>query len=358
MIRFLHTADWHMDAPMRGFTTDQRGFLRKKMLDMPGQIADLCIREKCDLVLLAGDVFDSATYTEEGLEAVRDALRRMAVPVFVAPGNHDYYGEKSPWFREKWPDNVYIFNRQEISSYRLRTLDCRVYGGAFTGMDCPGLLEGFASDAGERYALMVLHGDPSGADTPYCPVTPGQVRESGLDYLALGHIHAPGRFGAGAGMCAWPGCPMGHGYDETGEKGVLIGELDSGLVLRFVPLEVPGFHDVTISVDDNPENALAKALGEGKPDDFFRVRLTGTSRRISPDQLRRRFLAYPNLKLLDETTERTEVWENSGEDSFEGLFFGLLQEAMNGADDRTREDLELAAKLSRQILLGREVELP
>lgn len=358
MIKVLHSADWHMDAPLRHFPTEQRAFLRKKMLALPGQIADVCAREGCDLVLLAGDIFDGSSYTAEGVEAVRRALEQMAVPVFIAPGNHDFYGANSVWAREAWPSNVFVFNRQELNAFRLRGLNCRVYGAAFTSMDCPGLLHGFRAGGEEQYALMVLHGDPSAPDSDYNPVTAAQVRDSGLDYLALGHIHAPGRFGAGAGMCAWPGCPMGHGWDETGTKGVLIAELDQETSIRFIPLDVPKFYDLELPVGEDAAQALVELLPGGGSEDFFRVKLTGESREMDLDTLYRGFGAYPHLKLVDETSKQSDLWANAGEDSLEGLYFRMLRDAMEQADQQTREELELTAKLSRQILQGREVELP
>ena len=82
-------------------------------MQVPEQIADVCIREGCDLVLLSGDLFDGA-YTPSGYRAVYKALERMGVPVFISPGNHDYYGGSGPWDKEVWPDNVYIFHRNRI----------------------------------------------------------------------------------------------------------------------------------------------------------------------------------------------------------------------------------------------------
>lgn len=358
MIKVLHSADWHIDAPLRQFTPEQRTFLRKKMLSIPGMIADVCIREGCDLVLLAGDIFDGTVYTAEGVDAVRRALERMGVPVFISPGNHDFYGANSVWAREEWPSNVFVFNRQELSAYRLRSLDCRVYGAAFTSMDCPGLLAGFRAGGEEQYALMVLHGDPSASDSAYNPVTAAQVRDSGLDYLALGHVHAPGRFGAGAGMCAWPGCPMGHGWDETGTRGVLIAELEQEVSIRFIPLDVTRFYDLELPVGDNAAQALEELLPGGGSADFFRVKLTGESGGVDLEDLYRRFGEYPNLKLLDETTKQENLWKNAGQDTLEGVYFQLLRDAMDRADPQTRQELELTAKISRQILQGREVELP
>lgn len=357
MIKILHSADWHMDAPLRQFSESQRQALRAQMLRIPDRIAEICRREGCDLVLLCGDIFDGP-YTRSGYERVFRALQNMRVPVFVTPGNHDYYAEQSPWFRENWPENVHIFRSQEITSYRIAELDCRVYGAAFTGMSCPGLLEGFQASCDERYAVMALHGDASNVHSPYCPITAGQVQEAGLDYLALGHIHAGSGFDAGAGLCAWPGCPMGHGYDETGTKGVLIVELEHRAQARFVPVEGTRFFDLTVPAGEKPLDAVLQKLPGGGSDDFYRIHLTGEA---NPEQLE--FVhtgipGYPNLTVLDETVLSTDLWQNAGEDTLEGLFFGILRDSAEGQEEQVQQDLRLAAKLSRQILMGMEVELP
>ena len=256
MIKILHTADWHIDAPLRNFTDHQRRELRSSLLETPGKIADLCSREGCDLVLLAGDVFDGP-YSREGYEAVYRALERMEVPVFIAPGNHDPYREVSPWVRERWPENVYLFKKQELTSFSIRELDCRIYGAAYTAAECPGLLADFRAECAERHALLLLHADPVSADSPYCPVTAAQLREAGVDYAALGHIHNLGRFEAGAGLCVWPGCPMGRGFDETGIKGVCITELDETAEVRFVPIDGPRFQEYTVAALADPAEAIA-----------------------------------------------------------------------------------------------------
>lgn len=354
MIKILHSADWHMDAPLRGFSPQQRQTLRQQMLRLPGMIADLCIREGCDLVLLAGDVFDG-DYTREGYEAVYRALARMGVPVFISPGNHDPYRENSPWVREPWPENVRIFTKPELQSFRIPQLQCRVYGAAFTGMDCPGLLAGFQARCDEPHALLVVHGDPTAAASPYNPITPAQIRDAGVDYAALGHIHAGGQFAAGAAVCAWPGCPMGHGFDETGPKGVLIAEISDAVRLRFAPLDVPRFYEERIDVGSDPAAAIAAALPKER--DFCRLRLVGETN-ADMAQILRQFANYPNLTLLDETVAAVDLWENAGSDSFEGVFFRILRDAARAETGENRQTLELAAKIARRILQGREVELP
>ena len=353
MIKILHSADWHLDAPMRGFPPAQRRALREKQLEIPGMIIDMAIREGCDLMLLSGDLFDGP-YSPESFDSVYRALDRAGIPVFISPGNHDYSGPESPWFRETWPKNVHIFTRQEISSLGVPGLDCRVYGAAYTGIDCPGLLDSFRADCAEQYAGMVPHGYATAPNSPYCPVTAAQVRESGLDYLALGHIHAAGRLGE---RCAWPGCPMGRGFDETGIKGALLVELAGSANVRFLPLDTPRFYDLAVSAENNPVLAVSNVL-TGNPADFYRIRLTGEAESEAMTHLGEGFSSYPNLTLLDETVPPADLWESARADSLEGVYFGILRDAMDGQDEPTRRALELAAKISRQILQGREVELP
>jgi hypothetical protein len=63
-LKLLHSADWHLDAPLSGFSPEQRQLLRRAQLTIPERIADLCRRECCDLVLLAGDLFDGTPSRE------------------------------------------------------------------------------------------------------------------------------------------------------------------------------------------------------------------------------------------------------------------------------------------------------
>ena len=357
MIKILHTADWHMDAPLRELNEIQRRELRAASLALPGQIADICIREGCDLCLISGDVFDGV-WSREGYEAVYRALERMDVPVFIAPGNHDPYWERSVWVMEQWPENVYLFRSPELSSFRVAELDCRIYGAAFTSSQSEPMLEGFFAGCGERYAILVLHGDPTNPASPYNPVTAAQVREAGIDYAALGHIHARGQFDAGAGLCVWPGCPMGQGYDETGTKGVVIAEVGETVSARFLPLQTPRFFEYRVEAGSDPAAALESVLPPGGSRDHFRIFLTGEAEPDAVGALGSRLEDYPNLTLIDETAPLCDVWEDAGEDSLCGLFFGILRDAAVDADPETVRKLELAAKISRRILQRREVELP
>ena len=79
-MKILHSADWHLDAPLQGYEE-----LKETLLTVPGRIADICRREKCDLVLIAGDLFHGP-YTKQSFRILCNALREMAVPVCITPG--------------------------------------------------------------------------------------------------------------------------------------------------------------------------------------------------------------------------------------------------------------------------------
>lgn len=335
---------WGMDA-------------RQALDAIPGRIAALVRQHGCDLVLLSGDLFDGHP-SRETLRAFQDALRAMEVPVCIAPGNHDFVTAASVWLTEVFPENVHIFTKPMLESIVLRSLDCRIYGAGYDSMDCPPLLRDFRAEGNERYVLGVFHADPQVVNSPYCPITAEQVRESGLDYLALGHIHKAGHFQAGATLCAWPGCPMGRGFDECGQKGVLLVTLSDGAEAQFLPLDGPQFHDMTVVVDRDPAAALGAVLPPAATQDHYRVTLTGECAPVDTDALKQAFSQYPHLELTDKTTPPVDLWAAAGTDTLEGIYFQMLRELLDEQDPQQAEQVRLAAKLSRQILDGQEVVLP
>ena len=351
MIKILHSADWHLDAPLLG-----KEELKKALASVPVKLANLCKEENCDLVLLSGDLFDG-TPSADSVAALKKALAQMEVPVFITPGNHDFVAPGSIWLTEVWPENVTVFTENQIKSLVLEGLDCTIYGAAFTSMDCPALLEGFRASHTTRYGIGIFHGDPTMVSSPYNPITQTQIRQSGLDYLALGHIHKAGSLLCGDTLCLWPGCPMGKDYGEPGEKGAYIITLDHSVSSKFVPLDTPRFYDLTLTVKGSAQEVLEKILPPAGSMDYYRITLTGESEKLDIPLLLGAFSHIPHLELLDSTVVPVDVWKALGTDTLEGQYFGMLKEAMDATPDE-KEVLLLAAELSRRILDGQEVVLP
>ena len=356
-MKILHSADWHLDSPLVGRTEEQARYLREKLLKIPEKIVALCKSESCDLLLLAGDLFDGQ-HTKESMHAVRTALAEVGIPVFISPGNHDFCSPTSPYLTESWPENVHIFTQPAMESVSLPQLDCKIYGAGYKAMDCPALLKHFSAEGDERWHIGLLHSDPLQAGSPYAPVTTQQVKSSGLDYLALGHIHKGDSFRAGEVLCAWPGAPMGRGYDEEGAKGVLLVTLDDTVQAQFLPLATPRFFDEKVDVGENALAALEMLLPPVKTEDFYRVTLTGYAAPIDTTALAAQFPHIPNLELRDRTAPEMDLWAGIGEDTLEGMYFKLLHDGLETESEKLKQQLTLAAKISRQILDGQEVVLP
>lgn len=353
-LKILHSADWHLDSPFTGFSDGQRAVLQQAQRALPGKIAEVCRREDCDLMLLAGDLFDGVA-SRDTLDILKAALKDCGVPVIITPGNHDFCAPGSPWLEDTWPENVFIFTGG-LESVTIEGLNCRIYGAAYQSMDCPGLLENFQAEGSEQYRIAVLHGDAAQPNSPYCPVTAAQVQNSDLQYVALGHVHKAGAFRAGTALCAWPGTPMGRGWDECGEKGVLIVELKETAEIRAVPLDTVRFEDLTADISNDAVAALEGILPAAGSSHFYRVTLTGTGT-VDLPALKRRFDHYPNLELRDHTHPPVDLWADTEADTLEGTFFRFLKEGMEHNPQHAAL-FRQAAEISRMVLDGREVTLP
>lgn len=364
MPKLIHAADFHLDSPFAALTPEQARLRRRESRALPARLAALVKQEGAELVLLSGDLFDGEQTYRETLEMLVDALASMRVPVFIAPGNHDFYSAHSPYAALSWPENVHIFRTNAVERVVLDALETVVYGAAFTApMQESSLLDGFSAseEDGAYTRVMVLHGDLTGVEPRYDPLTRAQIAASGLDYLALGHTHAfSGVQREGGTFFAYPGCPEGRGFDETGDKGVLCGTVTRGeAALRFVPLALRRYRLLTADVTDtSPEAALDAALLPDVADDLCRVTLIGETdaRGVDLAALHEHFAARCfQLALRDETRLRQDVWARANEDSLRGLFLRDLRAQLEQAtDEAQKQRLTQAARFGLAALDGRD----
>ena len=130
MIKFLHAADLHLDAPFSALSPEQAAARRQEQRALLTDLAEAANAQDCDVVLLAGDLFDSSSASEQTLLALRRALASIHAPVFISPGNHDCLLPGSAYLTESWPENVHIFKTDTIEAVELPEKDLRVYGFA------------------------------------------------------------------------------------------------------------------------------------------------------------------------------------------------------------------------------------
>ena len=346
MIRVLHAADLHLDSPFQALGRDKALQRRSEQRALLGRIADAAREHRADIAVFAGDLFDAEDIFSDTGHMLEQVLSGMGIPVFIAPGNHDWFGPRSAWTRLTFGENVHVFTRPEIDCVPLPDLGVRVWGTAFTGKyRTPPLADFEAEKDGDTIDILAAHGEVGDAASMYGGITEEQLRRSGMDYAALGHIHSfSGLRRAGDTFYAWPGCPEGRGFDETGPKGVILAELSPGRCrAEFLPIPGRRYEIVSVDISDAADitAAVERAVPPDSGNDIYRVVLTGQAG-SPPDlpALRRtlegRFFA---LDLRDETTPRRDIWAERGTDSLKGLFLTRLWErweATPGAAGRER----------------------
>lgn len=350
-IKILHSADLHLDSPFEGLPAGKASIRRSEQRELLGTLSALARRESVDLVLLSGDLLDSGnTYYETGDELIK-CLGRIPAPVFIAPGNHDYYSPRSPYARLKLPENVHVFTTPAIEAVELAELGAVVYGAAFIEKHSKALMQGFQAPRQEGVLnLLCIHGEVGARESMYNPISRQELENSGMDYVALGHIHkASGLQRAGKTWYSWPGCPEGRGFDETGEKSVSIIELsEEDCRLETVSIASRRYQVMDVDVTgSDPLLAIHTQLPDETVSDVYRIILSGETEQ-SPD-LNQLYSSlselFFELQLRDETRLRRSVWERAGDDTLRGLFLKKLREQYDRAKDETqRTTIEQAAR--------------
>ena len=358
MIKFLHAADLHLDAPFSSLGREQAVLRRREQREAVRRLVEICNAEGCHLLLLAGDLLDGAAAYPETVECLRESFEACRAEVFLAPGNHDPFTPGCAYDTVAWPDHVHIFTRNRIDAVPLPELGCVVYGAAFCAMESSALLRGFYAEPSDAVKLMVLHGELK-ADSVYNPITEAEIAVSGLDYLALGHIHrCSGLLRAGKTAYGWPGCLMGRGFDETGEKGYILGEIDqNGCRTWFVPFPGRAYEILRVQAGDDAAAAIEAALPANTERDIYRILLQGESEPVDVRALERRFAGrFFGLTVRDETVPKRELWEAVGEDTLRGLFLRELKLRYDGAEDESeRHRIAIAARVGLAAMEGREL---
>lgn len=238
---------------------------------------------------------------------------------------------------------------------------CAVHGAAFTAPEETEdrVLSGFTAPDDGLVHIGLIHGELTGSESRYRPLTTAAVAASGLHYLALGHVHGcSGVLRAGTVSYGYCGCLEGRGFDELGDKGFLAGEVSpEGAALQFIPFARRRYRimEVDVTEGDPAETALA-AIPQGWGEDVCRIVLTGSpAAPVRPERIETalagRFYA---LQVRDKTTARQELWERCGEDTLRGLFLRNLRDRC-GDDPQSRRLMEQAAAFGLAAIDDREV---
>lgn len=356
MIRILHAADLHLDSPFEGLSSEKAAVRRSEQRQLLRSLAQIRAESGAQLVLLPGDLFDSELGWQGTEDLLRLSLAEMEAPVFISPGNHDFYSVNGRWSKLSLPENAHVFRSPELEPVELPELGARVWGAAFTGTNSGPMLRDFRAEREPgRLELLCIHGDVGVPGSRYDPISEAELAGSGIDYAALGHAHMfSGLRRAGDCFYAWPGCPEGRGFDETGEKGVIIADVEPGRVeLNFVPVCTRRYENLSVDASELADFRLP----EGSERNIYKLTVTGeTDEPVDMSELRRRLEdSCFGLRLRDATRLREDVWARAGEDSLRGCFLRLLREKYEAAgDEEGREAVTRAVRWGLAALDGGE----
>ena len=111
MLKIVHAADIHAGRPASRELDREKASVRRREIETGlSRIADLCKREKADLLLLSGDLFEHSHVRATWAREAREVFRSLdQTRVFISPWNHDPLVRDSLYKTAAWPENVTVF---------------------------------------------------------------------------------------------------------------------------------------------------------------------------------------------------------------------------------------------------------
>ena len=215
-LRIAHCSDIHLDADAHAERSDSDHYRAGFSL-----VLDEMLSHDPDLVLIAGDLFDSNRASPATIEWSMEKLAQVPRQVVMIPGNHDCLEEDAIYRRYNFGgiDNVTALLAEDGELVTLQDLDVAVWGRGMVDHH-PGFvpLEGCpARPVDTRWYVGLGHGIfvPRGESTHRSsPVRMEDIDTSPCDYVALGHHHAAldvSSENAAAAYCGSPTDPFGSG---------------------------------------------------------------------------------------------------------------------------------------------------
>ncbi|MEZ6057419.1 MAG: DNA repair exonuclease [Planctomycetaceae bacterium] len=361
-MKFLHVADVHLDAPLKGLNLTGEAPATQIRLAMNAAFSgmiSLAIEQQVDFVVIAGDLYDGEwTSMRTGLW-VADQFRRLEqrkIPVYLLRGNHDNASNVRAAI--KLPGNVHEFPVDRAGSFRIDELGVSLHGRGFGKRHeledmTPDYPEAVAGDFNIGVLHTSLGGDAN--HSPYAPTSHETLALKGYDYWALGHIHTY-RVVRESPAVVYSGCTQGRHAKETGEKGCVLVDVDDHrqVTLAFQPLDVVRWHLVSVRLEI--EDGLNELL-ETVEQELTRVREESDGRlaavRLDLSGSCRCYEAIETAEGRDRVQgELQNVAQSIGEVWLESIQFGLLPpvslEELRAGDDLVGEMLrDLQQALSR-----------
>jgi DNA repair exonuclease SbcCD nuclease subunit len=263
--KILHTADIHLDAPLRSLALRDDGLqeiVRAATRTAFTRLVDFALSEGVGALLISGDLFDgqarSAT-TAAFLLAQFDRLRHADIAIYYVRGNHD---AENPISGElTFPNNVHVFDGRG-GIMQISGQDIYIHGVSYSGRHAPdSLLPRFSAPVPDAINIAMLHSSLSGAagHDSYAPCSVQDLTRLGFDYWALGHVHKR-QIHNESPWIVMPGMPQGRDIGEAGPKSAtLVTVADGKLRIEEVATAAVEFMHATVDVSESTSDDAIRA---------------------------------------------------------------------------------------------------
>lgn len=263
---FIHTADIHLDSPLRGLEGMEGPAVERIRTATRKAFANLvteAVEREVDFVVIAGDLYDGDWRDyQTGLFFVAQMgrLAGAGIPAFILFGNHD--AESQITRRLTLPGNVKIFSAKKPETFVLEDLGAALHGQGYHKRDVTeNLAAAYPDPVPGAFNIGVLHTGLGGMEghANYAPCAIGELVARGYDYWALGHVHQ-GSVIHERPHIVFPGNLQGRHIRETGPKGGRLITVEDNEITSFEPLRTDVVRWEILKVDASGCERMSDAV--------------------------------------------------------------------------------------------------
>ena len=356
-MKFVHLADLHLDAKFDSLSSID-GLPQKRRLEQRKALKDVVeyIKENdIKLFLISGDLYEQNYIRKSSIEYVNKLFEEIPdTQIFIAPGNHDPYIKNSFYSTYTWSKNVHIFNE---NIEKIDFGDAHIYGFGFTDFYCKqSEIEEIQVEEPDDINILITHGSLDGGSDDlreYNPLRQSKLKQLDFDYIALGHIHKPYYNEEKNQKIFYPGSTISLGFDELGEHGILVGDIEKDeLKVKFMTIDPRQYEEKEIDITEmtSNEEVLEKLQNLVlNNENLYKIILVGKRYfTLNIDKIKKLNSRENIVKIKDKTKVGIEIERIAEENNVRGIF------VRNMLERKERENLD-EDFIEKAIEIGLEV---
>lgn len=358
-MKFVHIADIHFDIPFSTLRSalqageerrlDQREAFKKVIR----YIKD----NQIPYLFIAGDLYENELVRESTIQYINNLFEEIPdTKVFIAPGNHDPYIKNSYYEKYLWSKNVIIL---KPGNQVFEEPEFYLHGYGFGDFHCnDSKIHEIQIKNREKINILLTHANLDGSkagEEEYNPIPRRVLKEKGFEYIALGHIHKT-NYQEENDNILYPGSLISLGFDEIGQHGMIVGEIQKNGInaevkYEFIVLDEREFEEILVDITDKVDiETIIETINEiPENNNYKKIILTGKrSFEIDLEKIRKNIKNSRILKIKDETKLQIDLEKEQNDYTLRGLFIKeALQEMQKG--EYLQEEIEKALEIGLDI---------